>query len=121
MAIVPFFALALQPVSIPAGSADVVIGTVAPADDAASLAPGEGFGGGAAGCLARVQRGSAWMDVCWQAYRLLGDEDGTQDYYALEVSGTAHGEAGSGIRWAVLKARGELPPSGVAQSWKRQR
>jgi hypothetical protein len=63
-----------------------------------------GIGGGAGGCLAPVQRGSASLEICWQAYRLLGEEDPENDHYAVEVTATAHGRQGGAITWAVVQS-----------------
>lgn len=82
------------------------VATVAPAGDAGSIVTSEstfGVGGGAGGCLAPVRRGASSMEICWQAYRLLSEDDVDQDYYGLDVTATAHG-AEAGIKWAVVQA-----------------
>jgi hypothetical protein len=84
-----------------------VVATVGPAAAAALNVPfvdASAIAGGAGGCLSTVQRGSASMDICWQAYRLMNEEDVSADYYALEVTATAHGTQEGGIRWAVVQA-----------------
>lgn len=60
----------------------------------------------ASNCPDRIQRGAAWVDLCWGVLR-TNDEDPTRDYYALNVGGSF---GGPGVRWFVI----DLEPIGTA-------
>jgi hypothetical protein len=118
-AIVPVLAalvLGALPVSVPDLSADPVLAIAAPAADAASLPVGDGNGGGADGCIPRVRKALAFVDVCWQVYRQLNEDDPRQDYYSLEITATAHGDPAAGMKWAVVRTRAHgLAPSSISE------
>lgn len=80
-----------------------VITTAAPAADAAHAAMEGNIGGGAQGCPPSVVRGTARVDICWQAYRILNEEDQGDDYYVIEVTAIASGGS-DGMQWAVLRS-----------------
>jgi hypothetical protein len=70
------------------------------------------------GCLDRIERPAGPLDLCWEAYRDPADGDPKKDYYRLRVYGSFGGETGTGVRWAVVKARliGE-PMDGAFVTW----
>lgn len=69
-------------------------------------------------CLESMAGSAGRLDLCWEAYRLTNDLDPGADYYRLRVYGTVGGEAGSGVRWTVVKARLGNPDGGqVVSSW----
>jgi hypothetical protein len=96
--------------AIPADAGSVVLtratltGSVAPDADPDSDGDSEDGpsspNGGA--CLDRVTHPGGWMDLCWEAFRVL-DLDPLKDYYSLRVYGTVSGEPG-GTRWSVVRA-----------------
>ena len=69
-------------------------------------------------CLPRIERPEGSIDLCWEAFREMGDGSPTQDYYGLQVYGTFFGEGGTGARWTAVRARllGE-PSNNVLTSW----
>ncbi len=67
-------------------------------------------------CLSRIERPEGWLDLCWEAFREMGDGSPTQDYYGLRVYGTFSGEGGSGARWTAVRARLLGEPSQNAMS-----
>jgi hypothetical protein len=69
-------------------------------------------------CLERIAARAGPLDLCWQAWRDPYDADPTQDYYRLRVYGTFGGGTGSGVRWAVVRARLVGKPSNqVFNTW----
>jgi hypothetical protein len=69
-------------------------------------------------CLARIERASGYMDVCWDAARLTNDADPEKDYYLLTAWATFGPAAGGSPRWAVLKADLVGSPAGnVMTEW----
>jgi hypothetical protein len=69
-------------------------------------------------CLDQIERAAGPMYLCWEAYRDPADGDPRKDYYRLRVYGSFGGETGTGVRWAVVKARliGQLSDD-VFESW----
>lgn len=55
-------------------------------------------------CLPSIDRAAGPMSLCYAAVR-VADSDPESDYYQLRVYGTFGGETGSGVRWAVVRAR----------------
>jgi len=55
-------------------------------------------------CLPSIDRPAGPMSLCYEAVR-LADADALADYYRLRVHGTFGGDTGSGVRWAVVRAR----------------
>jgi hypothetical protein len=71
-------------------------------------------------CLEPIVRPAGPLSLCWEAHREPRDADPTKDYYRLGVSGTFGGETGTGVRWAVLRARLVGEPAGrVFEGWPR--
>jgi hypothetical protein len=69
-------------------------------------------------CLDSIDRAAGPMSLCWEAWRDPRDGDPTQDYYRLRVYGTFGGETGTGVRWAVVRARLVGKPSNdVFDTW----
>lgn len=44
------------------------------------------------GCLSRYSFARGWMDECWWLYKVANDPSATQDFWALDVAATAHGD-----------------------------
>ena len=85
-----------------------VAAVVGPAPGAGALLESQDtISGTAQACLTAIRRGSSSIDLCWQAYRLPEEQDTQNDYYAIEVSASAHGGA-DGMRWAVVEAESSI-------------
>jgi hypothetical protein len=69
-------------------------------------------------CLDVIARPAGPLSLCWEAYREPFDSDPVADYYRLRVYGTFGGEAGTGVRWVVVRARllGQ-PSNNVFTAW----
>jgi hypothetical protein len=94
--------------TIPADAASTVVATTSlsgpvppdAADDAADQIPSPV----AQECLPSIDRPAGPMSLCYEAIR-IADADPQSDYYRLRVYGTFGGDTGSGVRWAVVRAR----------------
>jgi hypothetical protein len=82
-----------------AGEAAFARTTLQSPDPLESLDPGATSWIVASDCPSRVLRGTAYVDLCWNAARQR-DEDASQDYFTLEISGTF----GGGARWLIIEA-----------------
>ena len=114
MALLVGLGTGLYPRPASAPDAMPLVATIAPAANAGSLATNDtsdasGIGGGADSCTAPVRHGTSSLVICWQAYRLLNEEDELNDYYGLEVTATLHAD-GTGASWAAIRAH---PTSGT--------
>ena len=70
------------------------------------------------GCPDQIVRPIGTFYLCWEAYRDPNDGDLQQDYYHLRVHGSFGADPGSGLRWAVLRARLVGQPSNqVFMTW----
>ena len=78
----------------PGVSTDIVLG-------AEDTSPGSWIV--ATACLDRLQRPAGAMDLCWSVMR-EADADPAKDYYSFRLSGSVLGSAGTGTRWAVIRA-----------------
>ena len=94
--------------TVPADAASTVVATTAltgpvsadVTDDAMDEIPTPN----AQACLPSIDRAAGPMSLCYEAVR-VADADPDTDYYQLRVHGTFGGETGSGVRWAVVRAR----------------
>ncbi len=70
------------------------------------------------GCLPRVDRGESELEICWLAYptTIVDSFSSTSDYYALEITATAHGVGPIGIRWATVEADVQSPDQTTQES-----
>jgi hypothetical protein len=110
--------------AVPADAASVVlarttlVGEVTP-DPSEGTDP-EALSRGPSGsdCLDPIERPAGPLSLCWEAYREPMDADPSKDHYRLRVFGTFGGESGTGVRWAIARARlvGE-PSDQVFQGW----
>ena len=110
--------------AIPADAATTVLATTAltgdiPADilgDFDGTTPPRSPAG--VGCPDQIVRPIGTFYLCWEAYRDPNDGDPLQDYYHLRVHGSLGAESGTGLRWAVLRARLVGQPSNqVFMTW----
>ena len=74
----------------PVGRA-VPVGPIAP-DRSDGMGPDDGPRSPAgSACLARIERGDIYLDLCWMITRDQGDSDPDRDYYVLTLQGTYGG------------------------------
>ena len=110
--------------SIPVDAATTVLATTVLTDDFPVQVIG-GLSGSAParspagiGCPDLIVRSVGTFYLCWEAYRDANDGDPAQDYYHLRVQGSFGGDPGTGVRWAVLRARLVGKPSNeVFMTW----
>ncbi len=112
--------------TIRADAATTVLATTVLTDDV----PIDAFGGfdgsapamapGGIDCPELIVRPEGTFHLCWEVYRDANVGDPDQDYYHFRVHGSFGGETGTGVRWAVLRARLIGQPSNeVFMTWPR--
>ncbi len=109
VAIVGAVAIGRWTPTVPVDAATTVVATTnltgpVPPDATGADGSDSTAGPAASECLPSIDRAAGPLSLCYEAFR-IADADAPNDYYRLRLYGTYGGEQGSGVRWAVIRAR----------------